>query len=454
MTDPQLTNDLLEKDPYKWFMHNEPALNLTPVEVDPDNGLRFTTRDIGLTRNAKAEHTKRMKVYLDPMPHVVLNQDIPLRGWYKAKHEPAAVRPRPCYTEALLTQPYGGFCHVGCGFCYINNGVRGYRSQGVSTVDPRYAEKMAKQLDKMHIGSAVYMSSFIDPFLPLEAIYHNTEGTARAAVARGLPIFFLTRLQVPGWAYDLLKANPHSYQQFSINTPNPKDWRLLSPRALELPAMFDQVREMHKRGIYVSIQVNPIVAGVVTNDDICELIHILAQAGADHLIFKFVEIVFTSTQALIGNMVSRFGTERGGAFKGLFTQNIGGVRTIDEEYRKAALDRFSVECRKAGVTMSLCYEYEFQRDETGKVVNRTGVNLGPKYMTSDQCHGHRVPVYVRRGDQFHPLDVCPPSGCLTCAEQHANKVPCGDSRLGLAPALAPADLNVFEGDYRHEGQEI
>jgi len=441
MTDPQLTNDLLQTDPYRWFMHNEPSLNLTPVAVDEETGLRYTERDIGLTRNATPEHTKRMRVILDPMPHVILDQHIPLRGWYKAKFEPAAVRPRPCYTEALLTQPYGGFCHVGCGFCYINNGIRGYRSQGVSTVDPQYPVKIAKQLDKMKIGSAVYLSSFIDPFLPMEDIYHITERTAQAAVDRGLPIFFLTRLKVPGWAYDMLKYNPHSYQQFSINTPSAADWRLLSPRALPLEDMIDQVREMHKQGIYVSIQVNPVVAGVTSPEQICELIHMLAMAGADHLIFKFVEIVHTSVTALINNMISRFGPSRGGDFKKLFTQNIGGVRTIAEEYRIMALDMFSKECKEAGVTMSLCYEYEYQRDGAGKIINKTGVNLGPKYMTSDQCHGHRVPVYVKRDGLFKPLEVCPPQGCLTCSD-----VPCGDARLGLATALTPIDLNTFEGE--------
>lgn len=439
-----LMEDLESIDPYEFHMRNEPHLNKIPVEIDPATGWRFTFRDIGMTRNAKDEHTKEHKVYLDPLPHIILDQDIPLRGWYKAKHEPKGVRARPCYSEALLSQPYGGFCTVGCGFCYINNGTRGYRGQGITTVDPNYGEKIKKQISKMTLGTAVYMSSFIDPFLELESYYHNTQKCSEAATSAGLPIFFLTRKEVPGWAYDQLLLNKHSYMQFSINTSSPEDWRRLSPRAASLYTMVEQVKEMKRRGIYVSIQVNPIMAGIISNEDICELIHRLAQAGADHLIFKFVEIVYPSVKGLVEQMKKRFGEERANKFEQLFTCNIGGVRTIDEDYRKNALDLFSVECKKAGVTMSLCYEYEYERDGTGKILNSTGVSMGAKYMTSDQCHGHRVPMYSRSSlsDLFTPIEECPPSGCLTCGEQSGgeDKVPCGSAALGSAGALRPVDF--------------
>lgn len=461
MEDQQLINNLVEDDdiesidPYEFHMKNEPHYNKTDIEVDPETGWRFTYRDVGMTRNAKEENTKEHKVFLDPMPHVVLDQNIPLRGWYKAKHEPKNVRPRPCYSEALLTQPYGGFCSVGCGFCYINNGVRGYRGQGITTVDPNYGTKIAKQIKRMKIGAAVYMSSFIDPFLELEDYYHNTQQTSEAATSAGLPIFFLTRKDVPGWAYDELKKNKHSYMQFSINTSDPNDWRRLSPRAVSLQHMVDQVAEMRRQGIYVSIQVNPIVAGITSNEQIKELIHILAQAGANHLIFKFVEIVYPSVEGMMKQMFKRFGPERAQKFKDLFTCNIGGVRTIDEAYRKNALDQFSVECKKAGVTMSLCYEYEYERDAAGNIVSKTGISMGAKYLTADQCHGHRVPMYTRNGpgELFMPIqdadgnEVCPPSGCLTCGDQSGgeDKVPCGNPTLGAAQALRPQDLQTLDG---------
>ena len=432
-------------DLYGYHMRSEPRDKAEEETfVDEETGRRYQWWNIGMNRNAKQDRKNRTKVILDPIPHVIKDQNVPLRGWYKSKNEPDGVRPRPCYTDAILTQPYGGFCHVGCAFCYINNGTRGYRGQGVSVVDLNYAEKCRRQVKKWSIGQAFYMSSFIDPFMPLEPVYENTKKTAQVAVDFGLPMFFLTRQTVPGWAYDFLKLNKYSYMQFSINTPNPSDWRRLSPKAIPLEAMIEQVREMNRRGIYVSIQVNPIIAGVTSNDEIVELIHILAAAGANHLIFKYVEIVYPSAPALINQMERRF-PERAGEFKRLFTQNIGGVKTIDEDYRIAGHDRFLQETKKAGVTMALCYEYKYERDAEGNPKNKTGVSMGGDYLTADQCHGWRVPVFERSpeeiaaGAKFRPIEACPPSGCLTCGDVF-KKVPCGIEKLGHAPAWEPKDM--------------
>ena len=98
--------------------------------------------------------------------------------------------------------------------------------------------------------------------------------------------------------------------------------------------------------------------------------------------------------------------------------------------------------------MSLCYEYEYERDDDGNIVSKTGVSMGAKYLTADQCHGHRVPMYRKNHSTglFEPMEVCPPSGCLTCGEQSGgeDKVPCGSATLGQAKALGAADLNRWE----------
>jgi DNA repair photolyase len=428
---------------YAKFMRNEPAWKESEIEVDPETGRRFQYWNVGMTRNAAAESRIREKVILDPIPHILKDQDVPLRGWYKGKYEAEGVRARPCYTDALLTQPYGGTCPVHCGFCYINNGIRGYRGAGLVVVDPRYPEKVRRQVSKFRTATAFYMSSFTDPFNPLEAIYGNTKGTATVALDNRLPMFFLTRQLAPDWTFDYLRANPYSYMQFSINTSRPDDWARLSPKAVSLATMVDQVRAFHRAGIYVSIQVNPIVAGITTVDHICELIHALASAGADHLIFKFVEIVYPSRAAIVRNMRAAF-PDRADAFDALFSQQIGGVYTIDEQYRKLALDEFTRHCSRAGVTMALCYEYEYARNPDGSIRDKTGVSMGAKYLTADQCHGHRVPMFTRDaiGDPWREVESCPPSGCLTCSEQFPTGVPCGSEILASAPALTPAHLRV------------
>jgi hypothetical protein len=68
--------------------------------------------------------------------------------------------------------------------------------------------------------------------------------------------------------------------------------------------------------------------------------------------------------------------------------------------------------------------------------------MGAKYLTADQCHGHRVPMFYRSGpeEQFQESTVCPPSGCLTCGDSAGEaKVPCGSEFLGRANALQDVD---------------
>lgn len=430
-----------EQKAYKHFMRKEPVQREDDeVHTDPESGMRYQLWKVGMVRNDPKPKT--MKVFLDPTPHVVQENYRALQGWYQAKTDPGH-RPRPCMTEAVLTQPYGGHCDINCGFCYVNSGTRGYRGQNVTTVPANYGDWVRKQLSKMKTSAAGYFSSFTEPFQRLEDIYHNTQQGATAFVEAGLPIFFLSRRVYPGWAFDLLKQNKYSYAQKSINTPNPDDWHKLSPGAIPLKDNFDQIRELHRQGIYVSIQCNPIVAGVTSNEQIVELIHLLAGAGADHIIFKFAEIAYSSRAALIDIMTSQF-KERGEKFRQLFTCNIGSQATIDEEYRINALNLFYRECKKAHVTSAVCYEYKYGRDRDNRINDRVGVSMGRTYLTSDQCHGHRVPMFSRTDldEPFREVEDCPPSGCLHCEDDNDGKAACGSHYFGSARALEMKDFRV------------
>lgn len=354
-------------------------------------------------------------------------------------------------TENFYTRGVSGFktfhvhnCAVGCAFCYVNSGFRGYRGTGLITVPLHYGVQIKDQLSKMRRGAAGYFSSFTDPFTPLEAYYHNTERAAREFVKVGLPLFFLSRLRYPKWAVELLTMNPHSYAQKSINTSNPEDWRRLSPGALPYKAHLADIARIKARGIYMSIQVNPIVPGVTSHADIYNLFKALKAAGADHVIVKFVEAGYSWAPAMVERMVKRFGA-RGEMFAGLFTQNIGSQRTVEQSYRLNAHDTYSRWAKKLGLTYSVCYEYEYETNPDGSVKSKTGISLGRKYATSEQCHGQRVPVYSRDSEDepFRPLDECPPSGCLYCAEEAPDGKPrCGDELAGEANALRFADLKV------------
>jgi DNA repair photolyase len=441
---------------YRYFMRPEPFRdeNMEGDRVreidDPYLGrVKVRTLRVGMTRNAKEENKRAVTAYLAPYPHTRIDAAKPLQGWYQSKfNESAASRPRPCFTEAVLTEPYGGWCAVGCAFCYVNSGFRGYRGTGLITVPLDYGAQIRAQLRKVRRAAAGYFSSFTDPFTPLEDYYHNTQRAAEAFAEVGLPLFFLSRLRYPEWAVELLTRNPHSYAQKSINTSDPDDWRKLSPGALPLEDHFRDIARLKARGVYVSIQVNPIVPGVTDHKNILLLFRRLAEAGADHVIVKFVEAGYSWAPAMVDRMIKRFG-DRGRDFDRLFTQNIGSQRTVDESYRLHAHRLYSSYARRFGLTYATCYEYKYERDAAGKIKSKVGVSIGREYTTSDQCHGHAVPVYTRTSESepFRPVGECPPSGCLYCADEAPDHKPrCGDELAGQANAVRAPDLKIPIGE--------
>jgi DNA repair photolyase len=317
--------------------------------------------------------------------------------------------------------------------CYVNSGSRGWRGSGLITVPLDFGRHVAKQLDSMKVSAAGYFSSFTDPFLPLEEYYHNTQRGAEAFINRNLPIFFLSRLSYPGWAYDLLSKNTFSYAQKSINTPSEEVWKRISPGAISLAQHFEEIKELRRRGIYVSIQCNPVIPGIVSHGDIEALFEMLARAGTNHVIVKFVEAGHAWARTMVERIGKKFPDERAARFAELFTENqAGGQKTIQEEYRREGHARYQKKATELGMTYSLCYEY----------TNKSGRwrSMGPEFLTSAQCHGHAVPIFENRGDHYEPLDVCPPSGCLRCEETHPGEAMCGSEILKQAKALRLPDL--------------
>lgn len=411
--------------------------------------MRWRMAKVGMTRGADLEKAKLLKVFLDPLPHIRIEKAKPLQGWYQGKETLDPVtgchhRPRPCFTDAILTEPYGGYCTVGCAFCYVNSGFRGYRGSGLVSVPIDYGTQVERMLSKMRVSAAGYFSSFTDPFLPLEDYYHNSQRGAEAFDREGLPVFFLSRLAYPGWAIDLLQRNRHSYAQKSINTPDAEDWEKLSPGAISLAAHLEEIRELHRRGIYVSIQCNPIVPGITSHEDVELLFEMLAAAGTDHVIVKFVEAGYNWAATMIERMTKRFGANRAAAFRDLFVQNIGGERTVAEEYRMEGHVRYRAKATRLGMTYATCYEYRQNTDAQGKKISGSGVSVGKEFTTAAQCHGHAVPMFERKGPypdhSFTAIAECPPSGCLHCADDNGGAPRCGSALLGAAKALRQPDL--------------
>ncbi len=433
---------------YQYFMRPDPEqrdfVGPAQEELDPLTGrtARFRMARVGMVRNAPEDQMREVKVYLGfngrpSLPHIRLEKAKDLQGWYQPKHnDKQGSRPRPCFTDAVLTEPYGGYCTVGCAFCYVNSGFRGYRGSGLISVPVNYGQQVAAQLGRMRTATAGYFSSFTDPFLPLEDIYHNTQQGAEAFDRAGLPVFFLSRLNYPGWAIDLLKRNKYSYAQKSLNTGDDDDWQKLSPGAISLEEHIQEVAELRRQGIYTSIQVNPIVPGITSHDDIRRLFERLAAVGNNHVIVKFVEAGYSWAGTMVERMTKRFGDNRAAAFRELFVENSAGAqRTVAEEYRLEAHRLYQGWATELGMTYATCYEYR-------KDPERGWMSVGPEYTTADQCHGQRVPMFTRMDTAvpFSEVEECPPTGCLLCADNNGGKARCGSELFGQAKALRMKDF--------------
>lgn len=383
--------------------------------------------------------TEITPVEKDVHKHIVRPTAPAPRGWYKDKHTPKNVRPRPCYSEATLTLPYGGFCDVGCSFCYVNMGTRGYKSTLLPTVNDEYPEQMDKQLAKMWVTGAAYMSSYTEVFQKLEEKYHITERLTNVCVKWNVPIFYLSRKIPPDWVIPAIKSNPYSYMQWSINTSNPSDLRRLSPGSFKLDELYEAIGKFSKEGIYTSFQVNPILPGITTLDEILDLIRLIAEAGGRHVIIKFVEESSGNRNLLIKQMYER---EMDGAdiLDSLLTDFFGHQYYIKQELRVEWLKEILKLTRELGITMATCYEYY----KNGK----SGASIAPWFNTADQCHGPAVPVHYKKAlDQpFQALEGCFRKGCLYC-EEFGTKA-CRNDTLISATALQYKDyrsINLNDG---------
>jgi hypothetical protein len=108
-----------------------------------------------------------------------------------------------------------------------------------------------------------------------------------------------------------------------------------------------------------------------------------------------------------------FGANRGVFFEALFTQNIGGQRTVEEEYRLEGHRRYRAAADRLGLTYATCYEYRRGNQVPGGPEG-VGVSVGPEFMSSDQCHGQRVPMFTRLSTDvpFTEVAECPPPGSI------------------------------------------
>jgi DNA repair photolyase len=371
--------------------------------------------------------TKELEVIEEPHPHVLVHSRKELHGWWKGKRE--------CTGERMLINPYNG-CSVGCIFCYARAlpapYFRLFNADGVVTVFEDFDKVVSDQLDSISVASCGYLSPVCDPFQLVNSRYRLAEGIVNEFVRRNIPIEFVTKCVVPRDVIRLMKSQRHSFGQFSVLTLR-EDLRTgLMSGGASVEDIFGSMKECAVAGLPVVLRIDPVIPSL-TDDrkDLKRLLERGIDSGAKHVVASVMDVPVKIAKEVFAQF-RRFGVGLAYDLERLYGETIDGYLHADIDYRKRVFDTLRDLCEARGVTFALCMEYE--------VVGGRPVGLNREFMSSVNCEGVDVPVYIRKGGSFTPAAGCN-GACLTCTE-----AVCGIEDLAMGTGNGKVDFHL--GDYR------
>lgn len=376
---------------------------------------------------------KGYQILSEPVPHILVKSRKEIHGWWPGKRE--------CTGERMLINPYNG-CTFNCFFCYAR-GFRGYfplfRGKGIVTVFQDFDRVVAEQLDSLQVASTGYLSPVTDPFQPINNRYRISEKIIREFVTRNLPIEFITKGKVSDEVLDLIKTQKHSFGQVTILTLNEELRKILVPGGAPTAELWNNFRRMSQKRIFTVARLDPIFPYLTDNRQ--QLINIISRAideGANHVVVSCLDIPSSLVADIFNYLRYSFGSGLVYDYQRLYCENINGYLHADINYRKNLFNFLRSTCEKKGITFALCMEYE-------RVGNQVR-GLNQEFMSSINCEGVNIPIYIRKNDMFQPATDCC-GACLFCTEPA-----CGIPELAMGREGSKKDWRLT--DYRRWSREI
>lgn len=370
--------------------------------------------------------SKQYEVIQRPIPHIVVDSSKELHGWWNGI-EPYGNR--ECTAEKLLINPYNG-CSHNCLFCYshaFGGYFRLFRERGVVAVFKDFAAKVARQLDGINVASCGYLSPVTDPFQPLNEKYELSEQILRAFVDRNIPVQFTTKGRMSEKALKLIKKQEHSFGEVSILTLDEDKRRQLMASVASTDELVRNIERLANEGKFAVCRIDPIIPYVTDNkEELEELVQNVVNAGAGHIITSCMDIPLVMKYELYNELEKRFGIPKQ-KFASLYTETMSGRLHANIEFRRKLFRMMRAICDRNKVTMSLCMEFQ---SINGKKVR----GLNAEFMSSNNCEGINIPIYIRKGDgkRFEPVKGCD-GNCLVCYGSAKEPV-CGIPDLKKADA--------------------
>jgi len=368
-----------------------------------------------------------------PVPHVLVRSRKELHGWYRDQRE--------CTSERMLINPYNG-CTNGCVYCYATSYpgyFRTYREKGVATVFENFDKVVAAQLDSLNVASCGYLSPVTDPFQKLELTYHLSLNIVTEFVKRNIPIEFITKSLVPEIVLDEMAEQEHSFGQVSITTNDEAKRRLLMDDGATADELFQQIVAVREKGLHAVARIDPVIPFITdSREELSELISKASDSGACHIVASVMDVPI-GMKSHIFQRLKAFGTGKAFDLGRLYCEKICGYLNAEISYRKRIFDFVRGECDRKGLSFALCMEFE--------LVDTRPVGLNREFMSSTNCEGTDIPIYVRDGDRFKPAADCK-GDCLSCREAK-----CGIEDLAMARSIDTRKTFKL-ADYRRWSRSI
>jgi DNA repair photolyase len=370
---------------------------------------------------------REFEVIERPYPHILVSSRKELHGWWKGKRE--------CTGERMLINPYNG-CSVGCIFCYARALPAAYfrlfNEKGIVTVFEDFDRVISHQLDSISVASCGYLSPVCDPFQDVDSKYRLSEKIVHEFVRRNIPVEFITKCAVPRDVIGLLKSQEHSFGQFSVSTTREDLRTRLMARGATVDEIFASMTECAVAGIPVVLRIDPVIPNLTdSREELRRLVDRGIDSGARHVVGSMMDVPVRIAKEVFAQL-RRLGVGFAYDLERSYCESIDGSLHAEIGLRKRVFDILRDICEARGITFALCMEYE--------MIEGKPVGLNREFMSSVNCEGVDVPVYVREGDTFAPAASCAGS-CLTCTEAL-----CGIDDLAMGGGEGRRDF--YLRDYR------
>ncbi len=338
-----------------------------------------------------------------------------LHGWYVVKNR------RECTAERLLINPYNG-CSVGCFFCYaraLPGNFELFHKENTIFVFENFPEVVEQQIQNLNVASCGYLSPVTDPFQEIESQFQLSKKIIEVFLKYNIPIEFITKCKIPDEIIQLIKISDsddkntckkHCFAQVSVLTTNENLRKILVPNGASVDILFNNFKRLAENNIFSVCRIDPILPYITDKkEDLKEIVFRAKDNGVKHIIASVMDIPLKIYDYVMQKIKEYFGTSVYYDYKKLYIEKIGYLNA-KLDYRMKIFDFLRNLCDKANLTFALCMEYRIVDEDTYEGLNKI-------FMSSTNCEGIDIPIYVRKPTEkkFRAVDSCD-GACLNCVE--------------------------------------